>query len=111
MDDPGSFTPVIVVLPDEVDITNAESMREQLRTEFGAGVAVVIADMTSTAFCDVACFRNLLVAHDEAGANGTQLRLVIGPGPVFRLLMMLGLDHRLAVYPSLRLARSGNSAH
>jgi anti-anti-sigma factor len=108
--DPGVSTPVIVVLPDEVDITNAESMREQLRTEFRPGVAVVIADMTSTAFCDVACFRNLLIAHSEAGANGTQLRLVIGPGPVFRVLMMLGFDHRLDVYPSLRLAHAGKPA-
>ena len=41
---------------------DAESVCEQLRAESGPGVAVVIADMTSAAFCDVACFRNLLIA-------------------------------------------------
>ena len=110
VDDLASVTSVVVVLPEEVDVINAESMREQLRTEFGPGVAVVIAEMTSTAFCDISCFRNLLIAHDEAGANGAELRPVILPSPVLRLLMMRGFDQRLCVYPSVDLAQTGKSA-
>lgn len=102
--------PVVVALPEEIDISNADSMREQLRSAFRPGVAVVIADMTSTAFCDMSGWRNLLSAHDDAGADGVQLRLVIPPGGVRRVLKLLGFDRVLAVYPSLDSARTGDSA-
>jgi anti-sigma B factor antagonist len=100
----------VVVLPEEIDITNAGAMREELCSAFSPGVAVVIADMTSTAFCDTSCFRNLLIAHADAHATGAQLRLVILPGGVRRVLKLLGLDRQLSVYPSVDSARIGDSA-
>jgi len=105
-----SAASVTVVLPEEIDVTNAESMREQLLSALSPGVAVVIADMTSTAFCDTSCFRNLLIAHADAGASGVQLRLVIHPGTVWRVLMLLGLDHLLSIYPTVGSAQTGESA-
>lgn len=110
MDLQTSVAPIVVVLPQEIDITNADSMRERLRSALSPGVTVVIADMTSTAFCDISGCRNLLSAHDEAGACGAQLRLVIQPGGVGRVLKLLGFDRLLAVYPSLDSARTGDSA-
>ena len=107
MDDLAPVTCVVVVLPDEVDVTNADLVREQLRSEFGPGITLVVADMRSTAFCDVSSFRALVTVHDEAGINGAELRLVIGPGAVRRALTVLRLDLRLHVYPSLELARAG----
>ena len=102
--------PVVVVLPAEIDITNADSMREQLRSAVGPGVTVVIADMTSTAFCDISGWRGLAGAHDDAGARGAQLRLVIHAGGVRRVLKLLGFDRLLTVYPSIDSARTGGSA-
>jgi anti-anti-sigma factor len=105
-----TVAPVVVVLPQEIDITNADSMRGRVRSALSPGVTVVIADMMSTAFCDIAGCRNLLCAHDDAGACGAQLRLVIQPGGVRRVLKLLGFDRLLAVYPSLDSARKGDSA-
>lgn len=102
--------PVVVVLPEEIDITNADSMRQQLRSAFGPGVTVVIADMTSTAFCDVSGCRNLLGAHDDAGADGAQLRLVIHADGVRQVLKLLGFDRLLSVYSNLDSARPGDLA-
>jgi anti-anti-sigma regulatory factor len=81
---------------------------EQLRSAFRPGVTVVIADMTPTAFCDTSCFRNLLMAHEAAGAAGAQLRLVVHPGAVWRALTMLGFDRLLSVYPSLESAETAS---
>lgn len=110
MDDSSPATPVVVVLPDEIDITNAAAMRELLCSAFTPGVPVVIADMTRTSFGDTSCFRSLAVVDDCAGANAAQLRLVIRPGLVRRVLWLLGLDRRLAVYPSLESAEIGELA-
>ena len=107
MDELDLLTSVVIGCPEEVDIVNAESMRQQLRRGFGPGVAVVIAGMTATMFCDMACFRNLLIAQDEAVANGAELRLVIGPGPVLRILKVAGFDGGFSVYPTVALARAG----
>ena len=105
-----SAAPVVVVLPEEIDVTNADSIGEQLRSAFGPGASVVIADMTSTAFCDTSGFRNLLIAHAQAESAGAQLRVVVRPGAVWRALATLGLDRLLSVYSSLDSAQAGNAA-
>jgi anti-sigma B factor antagonist len=93
--------PVVVTLPDEVDITNADSIGEQLRAAFGPGVAVVVADLTATEFCDSSGIRNLMGAHDAAVASDAQLRLVVRAPAVQRVLSVMGLDQLLRIYPSL----------
>lgn len=110
MDLKALVTPVVVALPEEIDITNADSMRERLRSAVSPGVTVVIGDMTATAFCDMSGWRNLLSAHDGAETCGVQLRLVVHPGGVRRVLKLVGFDCLLSVYPSLDSARAGNCA-
>ena len=105
-----SAAPVIVVLPEEIDVTNAHSIREQIHPALSPGVTVVIADMTSTAFCDGSGLRNLLIAHEHAQASGAQLRVVIHPGAAWRALPTLGFDRLPSVYPSLELAELGELA-
>jgi anti-anti-sigma factor len=108
VDDQGSASPVVVTLPDELDMTSADAISDLLRSAFVPGVAVVIADMTRTSFGDKSCSRRLAHAHDYAGASGAQLRLVIRPGLVRRVLWLLGLDRSLAVYPNLVTPRTGD---
>jgi anti-anti-sigma factor len=97
---------VVVTLDTEIDLTNAVVMRDQLRSVVVAGVKVVIADMTETAFGDTSCFRNLLIADEHARASGAQLRLVIRADAVRRVLTALGFDRLLCVYPSLGAAQA-----
>jgi hypothetical protein len=43
--------PVVVSLPAEIDIANAEHVSEQLRAAFAPGVTAVLAEMGLTVFC------------------------------------------------------------
>ena len=102
--------PEIVALPPEIDITNADRVGDELRAAFRPGVAVVIADMTRTTFCDSAAARNLLLANDKAAERQAELRLAIPSAAVLRTLAILGLDRVLRIYPSLESAlTSGRS--
>ncbi|HEX4660822.1 MAG TPA: STAS domain-containing protein [Streptosporangiaceae bacterium] len=110
MADPEHATgPVVVVLPAEIDIVNAEGIGEQLRSALRPGVTVVIADMTSTVFCDSSGMRHLVLVHDYATAHDAQLRLAVPPGHVLRILKLMGLDHLLPIYPSLATALTDGS--
>ncbi|HSZ46273.1 MAG TPA: STAS domain-containing protein [Streptosporangiaceae bacterium] len=98
--------PEIVTLPDEIDITNAQSVGDELRAAFGQGVLAVIADMTRTQFCDSSGIRHLLLANDRAAEMNAEFRLVVQAPAVLRAFRLLGIDRLLAVYPSLQAALS-----
>jgi anti-sigma B factor antagonist len=102
--------PEIVTLPDEIDITNAQSVGDELRSAFGQGVQAVIADMTRTRFCDSSGVRYLLLASDRAAELSADFRLVVQSPAVLRVFHVLGVDRLLALYPSLEAALS-NSAN
>jgi anti-anti-sigma factor len=87
-------------------MANAESVGEQLRSAFTPGAAVVIADLTSTVFCDSAGARQLVLAHNYAAARDAQMRFVIPSGAILRVLTLIGLDQLLSIYPSLDAAIS-----
>jgi anti-anti-sigma factor len=94
--------PVLIALPGEIDISNADAVRHQICTAaVRPGVTAVIADMTVTTFCDCAGAGMLMRAHIEAAASGTELRLLTPARPVMRLLELAGLDQVLAIYDSL----------
>jgi anti-sigma B factor antagonist len=102
--------PVVVELPAEIDMANAEDVGEQLRAAFTTGVTVVIGDLTSTVFCDSSGMRILVVADDCAAASGAELRLAVPPGHVLRILTLMGIDRLLSIYPSLAAALAGETA-
>ena len=99
--------PVVVVeLPDEIDIVNTDCVGERLAVAIVPGVAVVIADLTVTVFCDCAGVRSLLLAGRRASAVHAELRLVTGARAVLRILELLGADRVLPVYPDLSMAQA-----
>jgi anti-sigma B factor antagonist len=104
-----SAEPVIVRLPDEIDMNNAEDVGEHLRSAFTRGAAVVIADLTSTVFCDSSGVRQLLLSHNYADFHDAQMRFVIPGGSVLRVLTLTGIDQFLSVYPNLDAAVSAGS--
>jgi anti-sigma B factor antagonist len=100
--------PVVVVLPAEIDVTNSELVHERIVTALTPGVDVVIADMTSTTFCDSSGVHAVIFAHETAVKRGIELRLAVSPdGSVRRVLQLIGVGSVVPVYPSLAEAMDG----
>ena len=100
----------VVTLPAEIDTANACRAGQALRAAFVPGVRIVVADMSGTRFCDSSGIHALVQAHQQATAAGAELRVVVSSPPVLRVLAILGLDHWLAIYPSLREALPADAA-
>ena len=107
MADPQHLPAAVIALPAEIDMANADQVGQQLGSP---GVRAVIADMTATRFCDSSGINMLVRVHQQAAANGTELRLVVASPAVLRVLTLLGLDDLLAVYPSLSQALAAGPA-
>lgn len=94
--------PVVVTLPAEIDFLNAAEVCDQICAAFQPGVAVVVADLTATTFCDTAGIRHLLLADERARAGQVEPRFVVpAAGSVQRVLGLTGVDRVLAVYRTL----------
>ena len=96
--------PVIVTIPAEIDISNADSIAGQLLSVIAPGVGAVVADLTGTIFCDCSGVRSLVLAYDKAAVSNTQLLLAVPSGAVLRILELVGLLHMLRIYPTLAAA-------
>lgn len=107
---------VVVALPEEIDLTNAAGVAEQLTLASGRH-SVVIIDMSATRFCDCAGARAIVLAHKRAAEGGAELRLVVTAEPVRRIFGLLGADRLLDLYPSVEeahgamLGRAGAVQH
>ena len=102
--------PVIVTLPGQITIANAEQAAGQISAAFRPGVRVVVADLTCTACRDRSAIRHLLKAHRTAAARGMQVRFAIRPGaPLHRITDFADIHPLLAVYPTLQHAVTGGS--
>jgi anti-sigma B factor antagonist len=94
--------PIVVVLPVEIDVTNSQHVHDRLVAALESGVDVVVADMTSTSFCDSSGVHALVFAHEAAVTRGTQLRLAVSPdGSVRRVLQLIGVGRILSIHTSL----------
>jgi len=93
--------PALVVLPAEIDATNAGDVYSQIIAAMRPGVRIVIADMGTTRFCDSMGIRMLVLAHQQAVRDGTELRL-LRPGYAVRLVLELtGIGQVLTICQSL----------
>jgi anti-sigma B factor antagonist len=104
---PAQVQPVIVTLPVEIDLANADAIGEQLAAAFAPGVKVVIADMTATTFCDSRGARMLVLVQRRAVARDAELRLLLPNPRVMRVWRILGLDIVMPIYQSLEEALAG----
>ena len=71
---------------------------------FDRGAAVVIADMSATAWCDYAGVDAVARACQRAAVCRAELRLVVTAPAVWRLLAAEGLDRLVPVYSSVEAA-------
>jgi anti-sigma B factor antagonist len=103
--------PIVVVLPVEIDVTNSQQVHDQLVAALAPNADVVIADMTSTSFCDSSGVHALVFAHEAAVARGVQLRLAVSPdGSVHRVLQLIGVGRMLSIHSSLAEATDATDA-
>ena len=108
MDDLAQTTePVVVGFPDEFDVSNAGELAEQLRAAIAPGVSAVVADLTTTVFCDSSGVRIIVLARDWARTDNVELRLAVPPGPALVVMNLVGLGKLLPIYPSLDEALAG----
>jgi len=91
----------VVVTPEEIDITNAVSLRAALLDAASRGRRTMVVDMSGTHFCDTAGLHALVSAHRRAETEGSRVLLVVAANAVLRILAITGLDTVLARYSSL----------
>jgi len=102
--------PIVVTLPAEIDITNADAIGAALSSAIARGAAIVIADMTGTRFCNSSGISMLVQAHRQAAANQAELRLVVLSAAVLRALTLVRVDFLLPIYTSLDAALAPEAA-
>ena len=90
-------------LPQHIDGSNADQIREQLLWIINRGAAVLIVDLTGTVSCDYSGADALARVHDRAVADRTELRLAVNADVVAARSASAGLTAWSRVY--LGLAR------
>jgi anti-sigma B factor antagonist len=94
----------IVRLPGEIDLTNADAIREGLLSALNQAAVALIVDMTATTFCDSAGITALVRASRRAAATGATIRLAASAPPVLRVLTLVGIDRLIDIYPRVDAA-------
>lgn len=94
----------VVKLPQHVDNSNADQVREQLLWVINRGAIMLIADMTATLSCDYSGADAVARAYRRAVASGIELRLAVTAGIVRRTLHLNGLHRLVSMYPTVQAA-------
>jgi anti-sigma B factor antagonist len=94
----------VATLPAEVDVTNADPIRDELLSVVSQGAALLVADLSMTTFCDSTGVSALVRTLRQASANQAVLRLVVNTPSVQRVLSITGVDRQLEVFPSVSAA-------
>ena len=91
----------VLSLPGEIDISNADQVREDLLSIINRGATLLVVDMSATTFCDSAGVNVMVRAFKRATASGAGMRLVVSAPAVLRILAITGVDHLIDIYPSV----------
>jgi anti-sigma B factor antagonist len=88
---------LVFVLRGSFDLATAPSVRAAI-TDASDGKQDVIIDLTQVEFLDSTGLGALIGAHRRATENGGTFRVIVGEGPILRLLNITGLIRVLGVY-------------
>ena len=91
----------MVTAAGEIDITNAESLRDALLSALNAGALGLVVNMTATTFLDSAGVTALVRASRRAAATEATVRLAVTAPSVLRVLNLVGIDRLIEVHPSV----------
>src|SRR5512142_883798 len=67
----------VVTLPAEIDVTNADTVQDELLAALNQGAVLLIADMSTTDFCDSSGVSAMVRVFRRAVTSGSALRLVV----------------------------------
>jgi hypothetical protein len=96
-----------IVDPDSADLLRASPAYAALREAVASGVPAVIADLTSTTFCDYPGFHQLVMIGRQAATGDVQLRVAMpADGSVRSWLEFLARHRLVRAYPGLEAART-----
>jgi anti-sigma B factor antagonist len=98
----------VVTLPAEIDVTNADMVREDLLSVLNHGAVLLVADLSKTTFCDSAGVSALVRTFRRASASAAGMRLVVSTPGVQRVLSITGVDRLLDVFPSVAASLAGS---
>jgi anti-anti-sigma factor len=85
-------------VPAEIDISNADKVRDHLLAVLHEGPTVLIVDMSETTFCDSAGVNALVRVYQQALALGAAVRLVTTTRAVQRVLNVTGVDRLIDTF-------------
>lgn len=91
----------VVTAVGEVDLTNAEGLRDALLSALDAGALGLVVDLTATTFLDSAGVTALSRASRRGQASEATLRLAVTAASVLRVLNLVGIDQLIEVHPSV----------
>lgn len=91
----------VVTAAGEIDLTNAECLRDSLLAAFNAGATALVVDLTATTFLDSAGVTALVRASRRATASEAAVRVAVTAPAVLRVLNLVGIDRLVPVYPSI----------
>jgi anti-sigma B factor antagonist len=97
----------VVTLPEEIDVTIADSVRDELLAILDRGATLLIADLSKTEFCDSAGVSALVRTYRQASTTGNPMRLVVGTPSVRRVLSITGVDRLVDIFPSVAASLAG----
>ena len=97
----------VVTLPAEIDITVADKVSGELLSVLNQGATLLIADLSTTTFCDSAGVAALVRTFRRAAAAESEMRLVIRTPALARILAITGVDRVLDLYPTVSAALAG----
>lgn len=97
----------VVTLPEEIDVTNAETVQVELLASLDQSATLLIADMSKTNFCDSSGVSAMVRVFKRAAASGSGLRLVVSTPAVQRVLSITGVDRMVDVFPSVAASLAG----
>lgn len=101
----------MVTAAGEIDLTNAESLRDALLSALNAGALGLVVDMTATTFLDSAGVTAVVRASRRAAASEATVRLAVTAPPVLRVLNLVGIDQLIEVHPSVPAAVASLPGH
>jgi anti-sigma B factor antagonist len=91
----------VVTATGEIDLTNAEGLRDALLSALNAGALGLVVDMTATTFIDSAGVTALVRASRRSTATEATVRLAVIAPAVLRVLNLVGIDQLVQVHPSV----------
>ena len=101
----------VVTLPAEIDVTNADMVREELLSVLNQGATLLIADLSKTSFCDSAGVSALVRVFRRAATSESAMRMVASTPAVQRVLSITGVDRLVDIYPSVAASLAGPGDH